>query len=152
MAAQPGFVLRPAEDRDAPRIRAMVRRERLNPMALDWRHFTLAVDGSGTVIGCGQVKTVGEGTREFASLVVEPEWRRRGVAGAIVRQLMEQAGPPLWLTCLSGLIPYYERFGFRAVKPDDPQPKYYRRLRKVAGLVRMLAGGEQTLSVMLWVG
>jgi predicted N-acetyltransferase YhbS len=121
-------------------------------MALDWRHFTLAVDGSGAVIGCGQVKTVGEGTRELASLVVEPEWRRRGVAGALVRRLMEHAGPPLWLTCLSGLVPYYERFGFRAVKPEDPQPKYYRRLRRVAGLVGMLAGASQTLNVMLWTG
>ena len=147
-----GFVLRPAEEPDGRRIRAMVRRERLNPMALDWRHFTLAVDGKGTMIGCGQVKTVGEGTRELASLVVEPEWRRGGVAAALIRQLMEQAGPPLWLTCLSVLAPYYARFGFRIVSPDDPQPKYYRRLRRIAGLVGMLATAAQTLTVMLWTG
>ncbi|MEX0787921.1 MAG: GNAT family N-acetyltransferase [Anaerolineales bacterium] len=146
------FVLRPAEERDAPRIRAMVRRERLNPMSLNWRHFTLAVDGGGSVIGCGQVKTVSEGTRELASLVVETGWRRRGVAGALIRRLKEEAGPPLWLTCLSGLAPYYASFGFRTVEPDDPQPKYYRRLRRIAGVVGMLAGASQTLTVMRWSG
>ncbi len=145
-------LIRPAAESDAARIRMMVRRERLNPTGLSWPRFLVAVDEAGNAIGCGQVKPVSGGARELASLVVEPEWRNRQVGASLMRRLMAEAGPPLWLMCRSGLKEYYERFGFRVVAADAPQPKYFTRMRRLAAAVRMIVGMNEELTVMTWEG
>jgi hypothetical protein len=43
--------------------------------------------------------------------------------------------------------PFYERFGFYALKPDE-MPRYFRRLSQLAGLVFTLAQRGETLLVM----
>ena len=151
-AGEGSVLVRPAVESDAARIRRMVRRERLNPTGLSWPRFLVALDEAGNVIGCGQVKPLGGGARELASLVVEPEWRSRQVGASLMRRLMADAGPPLWLMCRSGLKEYYERFGFRVVAVDAPQPKYFTRMRRLAAAVRMMVGMREELTVMLWEG
>ncbi|MBU2610321.1 MAG: GNAT family N-acetyltransferase [Chloroflexi bacterium] len=125
------FLLRPACARDAPAIRALIRSVRINPASLDWRRFIVAVAPNGELIGCGQVKPHADGTRELASLAVRPAHRQRGVAGAIIEQLLAENQPPLYLICRNGLGPFYERFGFRAVLQAE-MPPYFMRLMRAA--------------------
>ncbi|MFZ5910621.1 MAG: GNAT family N-acetyltransferase [Chloroflexota bacterium] len=140
------FTLRPAVEADFPAIRALIRGARINPTGLDWRRFTVAVDGSG-VIGCGQLKPVPSGLTELASLAVQPALRRQGVARAILEHLLDGSPRPLYLTCRSGLGSFYEKFGFAAVAPGE-LPPYYHRLQRLAGLLMELARRGETLLVM----
>lgn len=145
-----GVRIRPAIESDSRRIQVLVRRERLNPTGLSWPRFLVALDEAGNVVGCVQVKPVGGGARELASLVVDPEWRGRRVGASLVRRLMEQEGPPLWLMCRSGLHGYYEQFGFRAVAAGAPQPRHFTRMRRFAAAMRMMIGAREELTVMVW--
>lgn len=120
-------------------------------MGLDWRRFIVAVDGRGLVIGCGQIKEHQGGVRELASLVVSPEWRGQAIGRAIVRRLMAETVPPVWLMCRSGLVPYYLTFGFSEVGAAAPQPRYFRRIRTLAKAM-MFSGRRDYLAVMCWDG
>lgn len=147
------FSLRPATEADFPEIKALIRRARINPTGLDWRRFTVAVngpapsEGSGELIACGQLKPVPGGLTELASLVVLPAYRQQGVARALIEHLLADAPRPVYLTCRSGLGKLYEKFGFRALEPDE-LPPYYRRLQRLAGLLVGLARRGETLLVM----
>jgi N-acetylglutamate synthase-like GNAT family acetyltransferase len=146
------YSLRRAREPDDRVIHALIRGAHINPMGIEWQRFLVAVDGAGEVIGCAQVKPHRDGAMELASIVTAEPWRGRGVASALVTRLMADAGPPLWLTCRSSLVPFYARFGFREVGPDEPQPAYFRRIRKVATAVAFLASANEHLAVMAWEG
>jgi amino-acid N-acetyltransferase len=120
-------------------------------MGLDWHHFVVAIDRHERVIGCGQIKVHRGGARELASLVTAPEWRGLGVGGAIVRWLMDDAGPPLWLMCRSDLAGFYLKFGFREVGGEEPKPRYFRRMRALAR-VFLFARRNEYLAIMVWRG
>jgi ribosomal protein S18 acetylase RimI-like enzyme len=98
------YTLRPASAGDQAAIRRLVYQARINPRGLDWRRFVLAVDAGQRMVGCGQIKPHGDGSRELASIAVDPGWREGGVASAMIGDLM-QAGPSLWLVCRSQLTP-----------------------------------------------
>jgi GNAT superfamily N-acetyltransferase len=89
------------------------------------------------------------GVRELASLAVAPEWRGRGVGEAVIRWLMREDGPPLWLMCRSGLVRFNLKFGFSEVGLDEPQPSYFRRMRALAKAL-VFAGREDYLAIMCW--
>ena len=125
------FLLRPACAQDSPAIRALIRSVRINPVSLDWRRFIVAVVPNGELIGCGQVKSHADGTRELASIAVRPAHRQLGVARAIIEQLLTENQPPLYLICRNELGPFYQRFGFRAVLQAE-MPPYFRRLMRAA--------------------
>ena len=139
--------LRPATQADFPAIRLMIRSERINPMDLDWRRFIVATDQGGEVIGCGQVKTHRDGSRELASLVVLPAWRGQGVARTIIERLIADNPGKLYLTCRSGLGPLYEKFSFRAI-PAEEMPPYFRRISRLARVFLALARADEKLLVM----
>ena len=141
------FSLRPAVESDFPEIRALIRQTRINPMGLDWRRFTVAVDGSGKMLGCAQLKPVPGGLTELASLAVRPAFRRRGIARALIEGLLSGAPRPVYLICRCGLGPLYEKFGFR-VLPAGETPTYYRRMQRLAGVFMGLTHHKETLLVM----
>jgi amino-acid N-acetyltransferase len=147
-----GFSLRPAREDEQPLIKSFIRNEHLNPLSLNWRHFWLAETAVREIVACGQIKFHGDGSRELASLVVLPAWRGRGVAASLISQLKQEAGPPLWLTCRSGLIPFYSKFGFEDATRSDDLPPYFRRLRGIAKVLLGLAGAREPLAVMVWWG
>jgi GNAT superfamily N-acetyltransferase len=147
-----GFSLRDAQEIDDAVIHSLIRSAHINPLGIDWRRFLVAIDHHGQVVGCGQVKVHRGGARELASIVTVPGWRKRGVASAIIERLMTTSSPPLWLTCRSGLVPFYLRFGFREVGPQADQPAYFRRIRKLAGTLALLASVGERLAVMVWGG
>jgi GNAT superfamily N-acetyltransferase len=143
--------LRKAERNDQKTIRRMVWNAQINPMQLDWRHFVLAIDEAGQVIGCVQVKSHCDGTRELASLVVEPEWQGRGIARLLIEHQLATNAPPLYLTCNSRLEPHYWRFGFSALALEAMSP-YFRRLAGVMRFLMRLTRSPHSLSVMRWDG
>ena len=127
------YVLRPAWEEDFRAIRALIRAVGINPTGLDWRRFVVAVTPNEKVIGCGQVKPHSDGSRELASIAVRPAFRRQGIAQAIIERLLAENPPPLYLICRNGLGPFYERFGFRALRENE-MPRYFQRLMRAARL------------------
>lgn len=141
------FTLRPAIAEDDPAIRRLVHLGRINPTGLDWRRFILAIAPDGVVVGCGQVKPHRDGSREMASIVVDPDWRGQGVARAIIERLIIDNPGELFLMCRSGLGPFYAKFGFNALAREQ-MPKYFRRLSRLAGLLHSLQDEGEGLLVM----
>jgi N-acetylglutamate synthase-like GNAT family acetyltransferase len=142
--------LRPATAADAAPIRSLIFRVGINPRSLDWRRFLVAVDPSGKLVGCGQVKPHVDGSRELASIAVRPNGRRRGLASQIIRRLMTEAGPPLWLMCRSDLAGFYRRFGFVSIEDPQRMPRYFRRVYRLAAAAARLLPGDNPMAVMLW--
>ncbi len=141
------FKLRPALPEDQPTIRRLVRLGRINPTGLDWKRFVVAVSPEGEVIGCGQIKPHRDGTYELASLVTHPRWRGKGVARALIENLSASHPGELYLMCRSELGPFYEKFGFRIVRPEE-MPRYFRRISRMVKLVEILRSEGSSLLVM----
>lgn len=141
------FTLRAATEDDFPSIRGLVYRVRINPMSLDWRRFVVAVDASGLLLGCGQLKPHGRDIVELASIAVQPEYQGRGIARAIIERLLGEAPRPLYLICRAPLGPFYEQWGFYALSIHE-MPAYFRRLARLAGVFSPLAGEDGGMLVM----
>ena len=141
------FILRPAAEKDFPAIQRLIRQVQINPTALDWRRFVVAVDGLGEVSGCGQLKPHGKEIIELASIAVVPSDRSKGVARLIIEHLIAKAPRSLYLTCRSGLQPFYEKWGFRVIGLKE-MPPYYRRLSRLGSVMFALAAYSDSLLVM----
>ena len=109
-------------------------------MSLRWRNFVVAEDG-GAIVGIGQVKTHGDGSRELASIAVIPARQSQGIGGAIIKTLLACEQGVVHLTCRSQLQGYYERFGFRRLDPPE-FPLYFRRMIPLINVVARLAGTQ----------
>lgn len=141
------ITVRPARETEAGQIRDLIHLVGINPMGLDWRRFVVAVNEQDEMIGCGQLKPHGQEVLELASIAVYPERQGKGVARAIIEQLLKDSPRPLYLMCQSSLGPFYERFGFRAVSYEE-MPRYFQRMSKLAGLVTRLAQKAEHLLIM----
>jgi amino-acid N-acetyltransferase len=139
-------LIRRAAAADQWAIRALVWRARINPLGLSWPRFLVAEAG-GAVVATGQIRRHGDGSRELASIAVAPARQGEGIAGAMIRALQREAGPPLYLTCAGRLGGFYPRFGFRALAPDEMPPELGRRHRLVHRLYP-----QAGLLVMRWDG
>lgn len=144
------FQLRTALAEDARQIRHLVHSERLNPLGLDWRRFTVAEDSDGNIVGCVQIKRHRDGSRELASLVVAPQWRGRRLGSCLVQQAKAAAGPPLWLMCRIELAPYYRQFDFVLKQDAVEMPAYFRRIFLPTRWLYHLLGRTPALAIMLW--
>ncbi len=125
--------LRQACAEDQKTIRRIIHDARINPLSLDWHHFILAVDKDDRILGTGQIKTHGDGTRELASIAVIPDFQGKGIASRIIQYLLERNTPPLYLTCRASLGPFYEKFGFVQLDRSDLKG-YFFRLHRIGGL------------------
>jgi N-acetylglutamate synthase-like GNAT family acetyltransferase len=128
------FTLRPATEDDFPLIKDLIHRVGINPMSLDWHRFVIAVDESGKMLGCGQLKPHGRHVIELASIAVEPTYQHQGIARVIIEHLIAQGPRPLYLTCRSRLGSFYEKWGFRSIEPDE-MPPYFRRLSRLVNVI-----------------
>lgn len=113
--------IRPAVEADEAEIRAMVRAESLNPRNFHWPRFLVAEAGS-LIVGAQQVKVHRGGTREVASRVVLPQFRRRGISTRLMQASLVRESGPLYVQCSEKWTPYYEQFGFRRVKASELPP------------------------------
>jgi amino-acid N-acetyltransferase len=131
--------IRPAAAEDQATIRRFVKDARLNPMSLKWPNFVVAEE-DGEIVGVGQVKAHGDGSRELASIVVVPARQGCGIGSKVIRTLLaNNPGGVLHLTCRRELQGYYERFGFRRL--DRAQfPPYFGRMIPLVNLIGRFAG------------
>ncbi len=113
--------IRPAVETDYSTIRSMVRAARLIPTNLHWSRFLVAEAG-GRIVGMRQVKVHKGGTREVASGMVLPKYRRRGISARLMHALLDHERSPLYLRCQEKWARYYERFGFYRVEPSELPP------------------------------
>jgi amino-acid N-acetyltransferase len=107
-------------------------------MSLNWPNFIVAEEG-GAVVGIGQVKAHGDGSRELASIVVVPARQGSGVGSAVIRTLLASYPGVLHLTCRRELQGYYERFGFRRLVRAE-YPPYFARMIPLVNLIGRLGG------------
>ncbi len=98
-----------ATDQDA--IRAMVRSERLNPAKLYHENFYVAEAG-GSLVGAAQMRRHDDGGRELGSLVVQPDWRGQGIAGALIDALLSGLDRPAYMITDAKFAHHYLRWGF----------------------------------------
>lgn len=142
--------IRTATDGDQTAISALVRAARINPFGLHWPRFIVA-EVDGQIVGAGQIKILGDGTRELASIAVVPAWQGRGVGSAIVRTLVSTADAPLYLRCAAHNEGYYRRLGFRTLAPAQ-MPRNLRRqaraVNAVAGVVNWFTRGDVRMIIM----
>ena len=141
------ITLRPATAIDAAAIRSLIRTVGINPMSLNWPRFVIAVDETGEMLGCGQIKPHSDGTHELASIAVWPRFQGQGVGSAIIQHLLGRTPPTLYLTCRAALRPYYERFGFHALN-ETQMPPYFRRLWRIARIVSRLIPRMGAMQIM----
>ena len=118
--------IRPAVAADQPAITRIVRAARLIPVGLAWPRFLVADEG-GRIVGVGQVKPHGDGSRELASIAVVPGSQGQGVGGQIIQALLAREAGPLHLMCEGRNETYYARFGFRRLAVSD-MPPYFQRI------------------------
>ena len=144
------YVLRPARREDQRAIRALIHEAGINPTGLQWPRFVVAFDAQDRVIGCAQIKPHRDGSRELASVAVAPAYRRRGIAAALIRQLMHDCEPPLYLVCREGLASWYRQFGFERLATEAEMPPYFRRLHRVVSWLSRLRPSRESLAVMTW--
>ena len=128
------YELRAAAQSDFESIKALIHAVQINPMGLKWQNFLVAIDPQARLIGCGQVKSHGDGSLELASIAIVPEWRKRGIASAIIRQLLEEHPHTLFLTCRAHLEAFYIRFGFRTIESGE-MPPYFKKISRLASLI-----------------
>lgn len=145
-------IYRPAQASDANSIKALIRTVNINPIGLKWHRFMVAVAENGRLVGCGQIKPHRDGSRELASIAVQKAWRRQGIATDIIQHLLAAEQPPVWLTCMNKLVPFYEQFGFVEVKNGDGRilPFYFRLATTIFKLVQKLSRIPGYLAVMVW--
>jgi N-acetylglutamate synthase-like GNAT family acetyltransferase len=142
--------IRPATEADQAEITRIVRSSNITPFGLAWPRFLVAED-QGRIVGTGQVKQHGDGSRELASIAVIPEYRHRGVATALVNALLARESGVLYLTCRHQMEPFYNRFGFVTVGREELSP-YFRRIARIANppriLRRLWGGGDTRILIM----
>ena len=135
------MTIRAATEADQPTIRRLIKEANLNRMSLHWPNFVVAEE-DGAIVGVGQVKAHGDGSRELASIAVVPDRQGQGIGSALIEALLaREPGAVLHLTCRRQLQGYYERFGFRRLEPAE-FPPYFRRMIPIINLVARFLGTQ----------
>ncbi len=130
------ITLRPAIANDQPKITALINKVRINPRNLNWGRFIIAEDGD-QFIACGQIKPHSDGTKELASIAVEPDYQGKGVGSMVMKALLEREPGELYLTCLRHNVTYYQKFGFRELTFDEFPPDMKRMFRFARILMKL---------------
>ena len=141
------YTIRPALESESTQIKDLIKLVGINPTGLDWKRFLVAVNENGQVIACGQIKPHGGDIRELASIAALPEYRRQGIARAVIEMLVRENPKPLYLMCISHNGPMYEKFGFQVIA-DEQMPRYFSRIKKLFDITDVFRKTEEDLLVM----
>jgi amino-acid N-acetyltransferase len=133
------LIIRPATEDDQPAIRRTIKDAHLPRLNLQWPNFVVAEEDR-EIIGVGQVKSHGDGSRELASIAVIPARQGEGIGRAVISRLLaREAGVTLYLSCRRELEGYYKGFGFVRVE-HAAYPPYFRRTTALANRITRLFG------------
>jgi len=88
---------------------------------------------------------------ELASVAVVPLYRHQGVAETMIREILEEQNPPIYLTCRGSLVSFYERFGFTELFEVETMPAYFRKVKRVFNWL-VKRKWVEPLAVMEWKG
>ncbi|MBL8100864.1 MAG: GNAT family N-acetyltransferase [Anaerolineales bacterium] len=141
------FEIRSARESEFAQIKNLIQLVGINPSGLDWKRFVVAVNDEGKVIACGQIKPHSGDILELASIGTHPDYERKGIASAIVTELLKTPTRPLYLICMEHNGSFYERFGFRSIDEDE-MPKYFRRLKKLFKVADVVMQSGEDLLIM----
>jgi N-acetylglutamate synthase-like GNAT family acetyltransferase len=141
------YKIRPALESESIQIKDLINLVGINPTGLDWKRFVVAVNESGQVIACGQIKPHGGDIRELASIAVNPEYRGLGIARSVIEMLLLENPRPLYLMCMSHNGSMYEKFGFRVIE-DKQMPRYFARIKKLFDIADVFRKSGEELLVM----
>jgi N-acetylglutamate synthase-like GNAT family acetyltransferase len=103
-------VVRRAQPDDQPVIAALVRRARLNPTGLQWDRFVVG-KRDGRAVGVAQLRRYSDGTKELASLVVEPDEREHGIATQMVDALLAEDTGAVYALIDRRFVGHFARWG-----------------------------------------
>lgn len=85
------------------------------------RHVVVAYAGD-SAIGCGAIKELNEGVMEVKRMYTQPDWRGKGVASQLLKQLEQWAGELGYHTCMletgkrqAEAIQLYLRNGYKVI-------------------------------------
>jgi N-acetylglutamate synthase-like GNAT family acetyltransferase len=132
---------------DQAQIRRMVWKAHLNPTGLNWKRFMVAENPDGLVTGCAQIKIHLDGSKELASLVVDPKYQGKGIARLIVEHLIQDQAQDLFLMCQDSMGDFYRQFGFEIIGKQEMSP-FFRRINRFASLFQIFNSGNVGLLVM----
>lgn len=108
------------------------------PSAADIALFLIA-HAQGRPVGCGGLRPLEPGAAELKRMYVVPEWRGRGVSGAVLAALEAAAAVRGWTTLRletgpkqAAAIRFYERSGYARIAcfgayADDPSSYCHQR-------------------------
>ena len=144
------YHLRSATSQDHTCIRRVICQARLNPLGISWQSFIIAENSSEAFLGCAQIKAHWDGTKELASIYVQPAYRNQGIAAGMIRELQGRTQVELWLTCRSSLMAFYKRFGFIEVTLPGEMPIYFNVVWWLFRFFSRLVGSGEGLAVMRW--
>ena len=140
--------IRPATREDSRAIRDLIHAVQINPTGLSWRHFLVAMAPGNKLLGCGQIKTHSDGSKELASIAVDVQVRGRGIARAIITELLAmETERPVYLMCRARLNSLYSKFGFITIMVPE-MPPYFRRISQAARIFNLGSQSDNRLSIM----
>ena len=131
--------VRPARTSDVPHIQRLVEplAERRILLGKDRvvlyeavQEFRIAVDETGTVVGCGALHVMWEDLGEVRTLAVESDWLGKGVGHAILERI-EADARELGLSrlfCLTFETEFFGRHNFEAVEESIVEPDVFAQL------------------------
>lgn len=142
------FIVRAASQTDFLAIRSLIHAVQINPIGLDWRRFQVAMSPQGILLGCGQIKSHKDGSKELASIAVRESERGNGIARVIITTLINlDPERPFYLMCRARLNSFYSKFGFKAIELKD-MPPYFKQISKIERLFNSSSRSEDRLLVM----
>ena len=140
--------IRKATREDFPAIRLLIHKVQINPTGLDWRRFIVAVTQEGSVVGCGQIKAHGDGSREMASIAVHENSRGYGLARGIIETLLTlEKNRPIYLMCRARLKSFYMKFGFTAIILEK-MPPYFKSIYRAEKIFNINSKASDRLLIM----
>ncbi len=87
----------------------------------------VAINARGERVGQGRLVPVGDGHVELGGMWTRDDWRGRGVAGALVRALLEAAGAAtVWCVPWADLAEFYNGLGLSESTPTESAPEKIR--------------------------
>jgi N-acetylglutamate synthase-like GNAT family acetyltransferase len=93
-------------------IRDLLAQVHFDTRDLEPARFVVAYAEGDRLIGCAQIKPIGN-KMALSSVVVAPGYQSRGVGRGLIHALLRDSNEPIYLMCVGRLIPYYTAFGFQ---------------------------------------